>query len=80
MGMADQTQRLTADTQDCLARGSLFYTLRNILIWPCVICGLATAAYCYLARRLYIQFGWEECRILNASLQMKRGYSLRVTY
>ncbi|CAK9782918.1 unnamed protein product [Cutaneotrichosporon oleaginosum] len=61
-------------TYDCLGKGSLYFILLNILVWPIVITAIATAGYVFLARRLYVQFGWEEFRILNASIGLKRMY------
>ncbi|KLT40956.1 hypothetical protein CC85DRAFT_248507 [Cutaneotrichosporon oleaginosum] len=60
-------------TYDCLGKGSLYFILLNILVWPIVITAIATAGYVFLARRLYVQFGWEEFRILNASIGLKRA-------
>lgn len=45
-------------------------------MWPIVITCFATAVYMVLVRRLYLQFGWEEFRILNASFGMKRAYEV----
>lgn len=61
-----------SNSQDCLVNSPLYYQLKNVLAWPPIISGFATAVYCVMARRLYMQFGWEECRLLNASLEMKR--------
>lgn len=52
-------------------------TLQNVLIWPPIVTAFATVVYCILARRLYVQFGWDECRLLNASPTVKRGSSAR---
>ncbi|BEI96530.1 hypothetical protein CcaverHIS631_0201190 [Cutaneotrichosporon cavernicola] len=60
--------------QDCLGRGSLYYLLLNILIWPIIITAVATAAYIVLVRRLTLRFGWEECRIVNANYELRRMY------
>ncbi|BEI80952.1 hypothetical protein CcaverHIS002_0201120 [Cutaneotrichosporon cavernicola] len=59
---------------DCLGRGSLYYLLLNILIWPIIITAVATAAYIVLVRRLTLRFGWEECRIVNANYELRRMY------
>lgn len=58
--------------QDCLGEGTLYMTLQNVLIWPPIVTAFATVVYCILARRLYVQFGWDECRLLNASPTVKR--------
>lgn len=59
---------------DCLGPGSLYYTLVYILVWPIIITALSTAAYIVLVRRLSIQFGWDEFRMVHADLELKRMY------
>jgi hypothetical protein len=47
------------------------------IVTPIVV-GLATIAYAVLVRRLWMQFGWAEFRLVGASPQMKRKSSIKI--
>ncbi|RSH89296.1 hypothetical protein EHS25_002408 [Saitozyma podzolica] len=55
----------------CEGPGSLFNVLRSLLIVTPIIMGLAGIAFIFLARRIYIQFGWAEFHLVSASPEMR---------
>lgn len=60
--------------QSCVGPGGLYGQLQKLYIVNPIFVGLATFAFVYLIRKLYVEFGWSVFHLVGASPEMKREF------